>query len=125
MNGPTTSSPSIRGIKYPLTVENGNLAVSTDYDLKAQEIRSVIDTRFFERVMRADYGVGDHTLEIINPGLINSEFQNSIRENVSGLTSLTVEGDWLTGGEEGVYKVRILYEVDGTPQPPLEYSLMG
>lgn len=123
MNEATTSSPSIRGIKYPLEISNGNLAVSTDYDIKAQEIRSVIDTRFFERIMRADYGVGEYTLGIINPGLINSDFQRAINENVEGLSSLSVEGDWLSSGDDGIYKVRVRYAVSGVPQPPIEYSL--
>jgi hypothetical protein len=106
-----------------LRVLNGNLATSTDYDLKTQEIRSVVETRFFERVMRADYGVGDHTLDIIDPGQINSEFQNSIQTHVSGLSSLVVKGDWVTSGEDGVYKVYIIYQINGIPQPPLEFSL--
>lgn len=124
MNGSPKYTPaSIRGIKYPLTIVNGNLAVSEDLDLIAQQIRSVVETRFFERVLRADYGVSDRTLEVIDPGAINSEMHTSIREYVDGLSSLTVEGDWLSEGEDGIYKVYILYEVNGTPQPPLQFSL--
>lgn len=117
------SSPAIRGIKYPLTIVNGNLATSTDYELKTQQIRSVVETRFYERVMRADYGVSDHTLDILDPGLINSEMQTSIMEYVSGLSALTVTGDWQTGGEDGIYRVFIVYTVNGVPQPPLQFSL--
>lgn len=123
MTVPQTLSPLVRGLSYPLRVLNGNLATSTDYDLKTQEIRSVVETRFFERVMRADYGVGDHTLDIIDPGQINSEFQNSIQTHVSGLSSLVVKGDWITSGEDGIYKVYIIYQINGIPQPPLEFSL--
>jgi phage baseplate assembly protein W len=102
---------------------NGNLSISTDYELKTQEIRSIVETRFFERVMRADYGVGDHTLDVMDPGQINSEFQSSIQAYVSGLTSLVVRGDWVTSGEDGIYKVNIVYQLNGVPQPPLEFSL--
>lgn len=123
MTVPQLSFSTIRGISYPLRIENGNLAVSTDYSLKAQQIRSVIETRFFERVMRADYGVGDHTLEVMNPGQINSEFQTSIAKEVEGLTSLAVSGDWITGGDDGIYRVFIVYSVDGIPQPPVNFSL--
>lgn len=122
-NSPKSVSASVRGIAYPLNIVNGNLAVKTDYDLKTQEIRSVVETRFFERVMRADYGVADHTLDIMNPGQINSEFQTSIMQEVQGLSSLNVSGDWLSQGEDGVYKVFIVYTVDGVPQPPLEFAL--
>lgn len=123
MSSPQLPSTSIRGIKYPLTIVNGNLAVSDNYDLITQQIRSVVETRFFERVMRADYGVGDHTLEIMNPGLINSEFQTSILAYVDNLTSLSVTGDWLTQGDDGIYRVFITYAINGVPQPPLNFSL--
>lgn len=117
------STPSIRGITYPLTVVNGNLSVSTDYNLKAQQIKSVIETRFFERVMAADYGVSDFTLEILDTSLINAEFSKAIEKYVSGLTSVSVLGDWITAGDNGLYKVYIEYSVDGVPQPPLDFSL--
>lgn len=73
--------------------------------------------------MRADYGVGDHTLDIIDPGLINSEMQTSIKAYVNGLTSLSVNGDWLTAGDDGVYRVSVIYAINGIPQPPLNFSL--
>lgn len=117
------SAPSVRGIAYPLKISNGNLAVNTDYDLKSQEIRSVIETRFYERVMVADYGVSDRTLDIIDPGTINSEFQTSISKFVQGVSSLSVEGDWQTSGEDGLYRVFISYSVNGVVQPPLNFSL--
>jgi hypothetical protein len=123
MNEPSVSSPSIRGISYPLKVKNGNLSTSSDYSLVSQQIRSVVETRFFERVMRADYGIGDHTLDIIDPDLINSEIQTAIRTYVNGISSLSVLGDWLTAGEDGIYRVSILYSVNGIPQPPVNFSL--
>jgi hypothetical protein len=118
-----TLSPTIRGITYPLTVSNGNLATSVDYDLVVQQIRSVIETRYYERVMRADYGIGDYVLEILDPTQINSAIQTSIYENVNGLTGLSVVGDWITDGDNGLYTIYIEYEVNGVPQPPLNFTL--
>lgn len=123
MSTPQLASASTRGLTYPLTVKNGNLSVSTDYELITQQIKSVVETRFYERVMRADYGVGDHTLDILNPGLINSEFQTSIAAYVNNLTSLVVQGDWVTKSEEGIYTVYITYSINGVPQAPLNFSL--
>lgn len=117
------SAPSIRGLTYPLKIVNGNLSTSTDLSLKAQEIRSIVETRFFERVMRADYGVSDRTLDILEPEVINSELETSIQEYVDGLTSVSVQGDWITSGDDGLYRIYILYSVDGIPQPPLDFSL--
>ena len=123
MNVPDVLSPSIRGITSPLTVENGNLTTSVDYALTTQQIRSVVETRYFERVMRAEYGIGDYVLEIIDPGQINSAIQFSILQNVAGLTDLSVTGDWQTAGDDGIYRVFIVYSVNGVPQPPLQFAL--
>jgi hypothetical protein len=123
MSSPEILSAAIRGISYPLTIQNGNLAVSTDYTLVTQQIRSVVETRYFERVMIADYGIGDYVLEILNPGQVNSAIQYSILQNVEGLTDLSVTGDWATNGDNGLYNVFIQYEVNGVPQPPLNFSL--
>ena len=123
MNVPDVLSPSIRGITYPLTVENGNLTTSVDYALTTQQIRSVVETRYFERVMRAEYGIGDYVLEILDPGQINSAIQFSILQNVAGITDLSVTGDWQTAGDDGLYRVFIVYSVNGVPQPPLQFAL--
>ena len=116
-------SPSVRGLTYPLTTINGNLATSTDYDLVTQQIRSVLETRYYERVLRASYGIGDYVLEVLDPGQINSAIQYSILQNVEGLSELSVQGDWISEGEDGVYKVVINYAVNGATQAPLNYTL--
>ena len=123
MSQVTIMSPTIRGITYPLAVVNGNLATSTDFDLITQQIRSILETRYYERVMRANYGIGDYVLEILDPGQINSAIQYSIIQNVDGLTELNVLGDWITGGDDGVYKVEITYAINGVPQAPLNFTL--
>ena len=123
MSQVTVLSPQIRGISYPLTVENGNLATSADYDLITQQIRSVIETRYYERVMRAEYGIGDYVLEILDPGQINSAIQYSILQNVNGLSDLSVTGDWTSNGDNGIYQLFIQYAVNGVPQPPLNFTL--
>jgi hypothetical protein len=123
MSSPEVLSPSIRGLTYPLTVLSGNLATSTDYELVTQQIRSVIETRYYERVMRAEYGIGDYVLEILDPSVICSAIQYSILQNVEGLTDLSVLGDWKTAGEDGLFILNITYDVNGVPQPPLTFTL--
>ena len=123
MSTPEPLSPSIRGITYPLKVLNGNLQTSVDFALITQQIRSIVETRYFERVMRAEYGMGDYVLEILDPGQINSAIQYSILQNVSNLSELSVTGDWITNGDDGLYRVFIQYAINGVPQPPLSFSL--
>jgi len=123
MSEPTIMSPAVRGLTYPLTAVNGNLATSTDYATVTQQIRSVIETRYYERVMRAEYGIGDYVLEVLDPGQINSAIQYSILQNVLGLSDLSVLGDWQAGGDDGIYRVFIQYSINGQPQPPLNFTL--
>ena len=123
MSEPTIMAPAVRGLTYPLTVVNGNLATSTDYATVTQQIRSVLETRYYERVMRAEYGIGDYVLEVLDPGQINSAIQYSILQNVAGLSDLSVTGDWRTGGDDGLYRVFIQYSINGQPQPPLNFTL--
>jgi hypothetical protein len=120
---PEVLSPSVRGLNYPLKIVNGNLATNTDYSLTTQQIRSVLETRYFERVMRATYGTDDFVLEILDPSQVNSSIQYSIKQNVPGLTSLNVSGSWQKTGEDGLYLVYVEYGVNGVPQPPLQFAL--
>jgi hypothetical protein len=73
--------------------------------------------------MRAEYGIGDYVLEILDPGQVNSAIQYSILQNVQGLSSLSVTGDWKTEGDDGLYRVFIEYAIEGSPQPPLSFTL--
>jgi hypothetical protein len=104
-------------------VSNGNLLTAADYELITQQIRSVLETRYYERVMRAEYGIGDYVLEILDPSVICSSIQYSILQNVDGLTDLSVLGDWQTAGEDGLFILNIVYAVNGVPQPPLSFTL--
>jgi len=114
---------SIRGLLYPLQVQNGGLSLAEDENLVEQQIISVLETRPFERIMRADYGLPDNVFEVINPAAIDSKISEAIIEQVGGVSDISVKGSW-TGGENGLYVVNILYTVDGTPQPPLTLSLV-
>lgn len=114
--------PQIRGLKYPLQVKNGNLEVSEDVASVRDQIVSVLETRPFERVMAADYGTPDQVFDTLNPQLVNSRIRYSIEKEVENLTSLTVLGDW-SKSEEGLYILKIIYEVDGVLQAPLRLAL--
>ena len=76
-------SPSIRGLTYPLTIVNGNLSTSVDYAVISQQVRSVVETRYYERVMRSNYGIADQILDVMNPGQVNSELQASIAKSTT------------------------------------------
>ena len=114
--------PKIQGISYPLRVSNGNLEIAQDLTLVSQHVISVLETRWFERVMRANYGTDDLIFEVLKPAVINSMLQNAVLENVLEISACTVTGDW-TSSDSGKYDVLITYYVNGVPQPPLNFVL--
>ena len=114
--------PQIRGLTYPLTLKNGGLSVSTDVDLVSQHVLSVVETRWFERVMRASYGTDDLMFGVVKPSVINAQFQQAIEQNVPELDYVVVKGDW-TNSDSGLYRVIITYYLNGVPQPQLSFTL--
>ena len=113
----------IRGLSYPLGVSNGQLTLSQDFQLVEQHIVSVLETRPFERVLRADYGLKDQIFDTLNPQEIDSYIILSIQEQVPEVTDLEISGDWERKADQGTYNVTLQYRVNGVPQPPLNLSL--
>ena len=114
--------PKIRGLTYPLTIADGGLSVSEDLDLVSQHVLSVVETRWYERVMRASYGTDDFIFGVVKPSVINAQFQQAIEENVPELDYAVVKGDWQSS-DNGLYRVIITYYVNGIPQPQLSFTL--
>ena len=114
--------PKIRGLTYPLALSNGGLSLSSDFDLISQHVLSVVETRWYERVMRANYGTDDYIFQVLKPALINSQFQLAIEQNVPEVEAVSVVGDW-TSSDSGLYRIIITYYVNGVPQPPLSFTL--
>lgn len=113
---------SVRGLKYPLEVVDGNLAVSSDLVSVEDQIISVLETIPFERVMRANYGFDPGIFDTLEPNAINSRIYEQIIQEVPLVTALEVTGN-ISNADGGLYQVTIKYAVDGIPQPPLELSL--
>lgn len=114
-------SPIKRGLRYPLTIINGGLAVSTDFDLIKEAIFSVLETRIFERVMRGNYGTPSFIFETIqDPNVICEQIRISLATQIPELDEVNVTGSI---SEDGVMQVQILWRVDGIDQPPIGYRL--
>lgn len=113
---------SVRGLKYPLEVVDGNLAISSDLVSVEDQIISVLETIPFERVMRANYGFDPGIFDTLEPNAINSRIYEQIIQEVPLVTALEVTGN-ISNADGGLYQVTIKYAVDGIPQPPLELSL--
>jgi hypothetical protein len=114
---------TIRGLTYPLSVRNGQLSLSRDAKLVEEHILSVLETRPFERVLRADYGLKDQIFNTIKPQEINSFIILSIQENVPEVRDLEISGNWERKADEGIYNITLSYKINNIPQPPLNLSL--
>ena len=112
----------MRGLTYPLQTVNGNLALSTDLALIEQQIISVIETRPFERVMRASYGWDPKIFDTMEPNAINARLYRAIIDEVEHVDSLEING-YIAGDSDGLYRVKVKYSVDGIPQPLLNLTL--
>ena len=111
-----------RGLTYPLTIINGSLSLSEDLQLVEEHILSVLETRKFERVMRADYGLNEYVFDPYDNAAINAQIYTALMDEVGELSYLEVDGNFQTG-DTGLYNVVINYYVEGTPQPPLSLTL--
>ncbi len=113
---------STRGLKYPLQVVNGNLAVSEDLISVEDQIISVLETRRYERVMRSNYGFDPGIFDTLEPNAINARIYNAILNQVPAASNVQVDGN-ISGGDSGLYRISITYSVQGILQPPLRFSL--
>lgn len=111
-----------RGLTYPLTIVNGQLGYSEDLALVEEHIISVLETRPYERVMRATYGFDPKIFDTMEPNAINARIYKAVTEEVSEVEELDVKGNVDTT-EEGLYQVTLYYKVRGIPAPPLTLSL--
>ena len=112
----------LRGLAYPLQVQNGNLVTETDFRSVEDQIISVLETRPSERVMRTDYGFDPKIFDTLEPNAINSRIWYAVTTQVPDVSDLEVDGN-ISNGDDGFYAVTLRYRVDGVPAPPLEISL--
>ena len=113
----------VRGFSYPLQLNNaGQPMLTEDISVVEQNIISVLETRPFERVMRADYGFDPGIFDTMEPTAINARIWRAIDTYCPAVTDLTVDGG-ISKADNGTYEVLVKYKVNGTTAPPLNLSL--
>lgn len=75
---------SIRGLKYPLELENGGLKVVSGDELTASWIRHVITTEKFELIMRPTYGVNNELFEPLAEGEVKLRYLTELEKRIPG-----------------------------------------
>ena len=117
-----TQPTQIRGLQYPLQIDkSGNLLLASDLAIVEQNIISVLETRPFERVMRATYGFDPGIFDTLEPNAINAHVAVAIQQAVPEVTNLDVDG--AINAAESTYAVTLRYGVNGIPAPPLDLTL--
>ena len=113
----------VRGLAYPLQLDsNGRPLLAEDLSVVEQNIISVLETRPFERVMRADYGFDPGIFDTLEPTAINARIWRAVTTYCPAVTDLSVDGG-ISIADNGVYNVVLKYTVDGNTAPPLNLSL--
>lgn len=102
----------MKGIKFPLEVVNGNLAIASDEELFRGHILTWLQTETFERVMRPRYGLEDYLFKGISDiTRIASDIKAGLEEYVPDI-KFEVEGTINDAGEAG-YNIYWAYD-DGS-----------
>ena len=113
----------VRSFAYPLQLnDKGQPMLAEDVSVVEQNIISVLETRPFERVMRADYGFDPGIFDTMEPTAINARIWLAVTTYCPAVTDLTVDGG-ISNGDNGVYNAQLKYTVNGTQAPPLNLSL--
>ena len=113
----------VRSFAYPLQLDlKGRLVLAEDVSVVEQNIISALETRPFERVMRADYGFDPSIFDTMEPTAINARIWLTVTTYCPTVTDLTVDGG-ISNADNGVYNALLKYKVNGTPAPPLNLSL--
>lgn len=111
---------TIQGFTYPLTIKNGGLSLSTDFDLIRQQIMSVLETRPFERIMRPNYGTPDFIFDAVNDvSIIVERITIALETQINGPT-FAIEG---AVNDDGVVTIAVNWSLNDIPQPPIEYRI--
>lgn len=112
----------IQGLKYPLELKGGGLALSSDVELVAQGILSILKTRPGERVMLPRYGVRDQVFDAVRDASdVSMEIQRALdtQLQIPGvIVNVTAQAN-----DDGLVQVTVAWSLNGIPQPPIGYEL--
>lgn len=118
------SRPSIRGLAFPLRVENGNLAVAEDFEVIRQSIESVVRTVVGERVMRQRFGLPNLLFTAGSSDRVAAHVENvriALSSQVPKIDTVEVKG---AISEEGILFLLIEYSVGQQLNPPTGQPLL-
>lgn len=111
---------TLRSLSYPLTVKNGSLQLSEDFDCIKNAIFAVLEVRPGELVMRPRFGSPDFVFDAVqHPQAVLSRIQTALEEQIPDV-EFAVTGDIR---DDGAFNVQINWVVEQLPQAPIQFVL--
>jgi hypothetical protein len=111
---------AIQGFTYPLTLVNGGLGLSSDFELIRQQIMSVLETRPYERIMRPNYGTPDLVFDVAADVALIVERTRIALETQIPDVAFAIAGNI---ADDGVCNLSIGWSLNDIAQPPIQYRL--
>lgn len=72
----------IRGLSFPLTIENGSLKVSQNEDRVVEQILEVLQTSVGERVYRQFFGMPNLVFESISESILEARVERQLQREI-------------------------------------------
>lgn len=96
-----------QSLAYPLRLAaNGGLELATEHEVTQDRIRSILETRPGEMIMRSNYGLSDQAFTAIpSPDVISERIRQAIEIQMRGQVSVFVSSQ-LTA-EDGLLELQI------------------
>lgn len=111
---------TLRGLSYPLRLNgSGGLSISSDVDRLREQIMEILTTRFFERVMRNEFGTDYFIFESPAKGAIEASLNQALQSQLDSEIefAITVEPD-----ESGSFFILIQWWSEGVPEQSLRLN---
>ena len=106
----------MKGIKFPLEIVNGDLAVDeTPEEIVISEIKATLSTRFGERVYRQDYGSPNFLLKKLDLGKLIAERTVALESSLAplGFSQIVIEVDSpITDIQQGIVNLVLRFSVN-------------
>jgi phage baseplate assembly protein W len=110
---------AVTGVLYPLQVDGGNLAIASDADLVASQIRSMLETEPLENPMRPGYGIPNRLFDSLNDNSLITGIQERLTAEIP-LASFVVTGEiW----DDGAALVEVAWRYQGEAQEPIQLRI--
>lgn len=111
---------TLQGLSYPLRLNGkGGLSISTDIDRIREQILEILDTKYFERVLRSDFGTEYLILSTPSKGTVEASLAQSLERQLDPQIKFRIN---LEPDESGTWYTLIQWWTEEIPEQSLSVS---